>query len=504
MKTVQAIKTKPTKSPGIKHMQLEKHEGDFRHNDQSLINASPKAQARSIDHCDPNFIEGVLREISTLKRDQKNLADTNAALVRSIAETRQQAAEAEAENRAKGAFLANISHEIRTPLNAILGMAHLLCRTQLSDQQHNLLEKLGRSADSLLGVTGDVLDFSKIEANKLRLEKKTFNLENIIEDVINLTALEAQQKHLELIVKIGRRVPRSLVGDPLRLSQVLTNLINNAIKFTHSGEVLIEADLLNQNTDQVSLSFSVSDTGIGISLDQQKILFQPFRQVDVSITRRYGGTGLGLAICSKLVEMMGGDIKVTSTPGAGSVFAFDAIFDKTESKPITVSTLFNTSQDILSPPASKIGKPSTTVADIAGTCAKSLAGTTVLLVEDHLINLEIAREILVQAGVHVLQALNGRQALKLCSECGKIDAILMDIQMPLMDGLQASRAIRRMGNKKQFAHLSAVPIIAMTAHGMKGDAEKSLSVGINVHVTKPFSPKHLLSTLCVWIKALAK
>jgi CheY-like chemotaxis protein len=382
-------------------------------------------------------------------------------------------------------------------------MAHLLSRTQLSPQQQNYLEKLGRSADTLLGGISDILDFSKIEANKLSLEKKTFNLEDVIEDAINLTALEAQQKDLKLIVKIDRRVPLDLVGDRLRLSQVLINLINNAVKFTYNGEVLIEAGLVHQTPDQVSLSFSVSDTGIGINVDQQKVLFLPFQQVDVSITRRYGGTGLGLAICSKLVKLMGGNIRVTSIPGTGSVFAFDAMFDKKESKPITASTLFNTTQAVLSPPSGKIGTPATTVTDIAGTWTKSLAGTTVLLVEDHLINLAIAREILEQAGVQVLQALNGRQALKLCSECGGIDAILMDIQMPLMDGLQASRAIRRMGNKKQFAHLSAVPIIAMTAHGMKGDAEKSLSVGINAHVTKPFSPKHLLSTLCLWIKALA-
>jgi PAS domain S-box-containing protein len=384
---------------------------------------------------------------------------------------------AEAASRFKSAFLADLSHEIRTPLNAIIGLGDLALHTNLTPQQQDYLTKIGTAAKSLFRYINDTLDFSRIEAGKLVLEHIDFSLKEILDRINALFGVLAREKGLELLNDIDRQIPESLVGDPLRLEQVLINLIGNALKFTHEGEVVLTASLLetNEASRQIVLCFSVKDSGIGMSSGQIESLFQPFTQADSSTTRCYGGSGLGLSICRNLVELMGGAIGAEGEPGRGSTFTFTATF--------------GLSARTVPLPAQR------------GTCAvvapkpEALRGARILLVEDQDINQQVARENLEGLGITVELARNGREAVELMAQRGdRFDGILMDIQMPVMDGYEATRLIR-----KQWP-IDRLPIIAMTAHVQAADREKCLQVGMNDHIAKPVDKADLYRCLLTWVR----
>lgn len=369
--------------------------------------------------------------------------------------------EAQLANRAKSEFLANMSHEIRTPMNAIIGFAHLLKKSPLSETAQKRLEKLQLSADALLALLNDILDFSKIEAGELQIEAVDFDLNEVLERVRAVTAHRAQSKGLSLSFKVGDEVPAALRGDPLRLGQVLINLVGNAVKFTEHGAIA-----LSVSGDADQLLIKVRDSGIGISPEQQARLFTPFRQADASTSRQYGGTGLGLAICAQLLALMKGRIEVESRLGEGSEFRCRL-------------PLIRAAGPITSEPA---------------LCASDfdLGGLQVLLVDDVDFNREIASSVLQSAGAEVFAANSGPAALDLLeTRLGDhaLDVVLMDIQMPGMDGLEVARRIRSKPNWQQ------VPIIAMTAHAMRDEVREFLAAGMQDHIAKPFEPAQLLSKM---------
>ena len=521
---------------------------------------------------------------------------------------------AEAASHIKDEFLANMSHELRTPMNAVIGLSHLCLQTELSGKQQDYLQKIHSSAKSLLGILNDILDVSKIEAGKMELDRIPFELDDVMDNLATILGVKAQEKNLELLIETSPDVPSILVGDPLRLGQVLINLAGNAVKFTPKGEVVVSAELEKEEGDQVILRFTVKDTGIGMSQPEIEKLFRPFTQADTSITRKFGGTGLGLTISKRLIEIMGGKIWVESTPGLGSRFIFtvscfkaekqadiphteftglggmrvlavddsensllimknylesfsfdvsvasngrdalstvrkankegrpfnlaildwkmpqmsglelarelrempeltvkpkvlmiagygqsgipalinDKVIDGVLEKPFKQKKLFDSIANIFGLEKWATGKFRIIGAQFNPALVAQVKGAYLLLVEDNEINQQVARELLESFGIRVAMAENGEEAIARLQE-EPFDGVLMDMQMPVMDGITATREIRK------NPALANLPIIALTANVYVSEQNAFLAAGMNDHIGKPLDPDRLIATLAKWI-----
>jgi len=546
----------------------------------------------------PEFGDGTMFDVTEQKKAELALAEAMRA--------------ADAANQAKGDFLANMSHEIRTPMNAIMGLSDLALRTELSPKQEDYLGKIHSSAEALLGIINDILDFSKIEAGKLDMEALPFEIDRVLDNLATVVTVKTQEKGLELLFSRAPDVPPVLVGDAMRLGQVMVNLVNNAVKFTESGEIVVQIEVTDHRDDEVTLRFSVRDTGIGMNEEQQGRLFKSFSQADTSTTRKYGGTGLGLAISKQLVEMMGGEIHVESEPGVGSNFIFTAnlgigeeqdgrshipitdlqhmhalvvddnstsreilttylesftfevtaakdaeaairilesgqdtpelivmdwlmpgmngleaaqkikqdlklpkdphiiivtafgtsglsdkpgaeFVDKLLAKPVSPSHLFDAVMDAFGQHVARDGMQHLSGRQAEMEALKPIQGASLLVVEDNEINQQVARELLEQALFNVDIANHGEEAIQMVDK-NQYDCVLMDVQMPVMDGFTATRELRK---DKRYKDL---PILAMTANATHEDRQRCEEAGMDDHIAKPVIPKVLFETLLKWVE----
>ena len=409
---------------------------------------------------------------STRKDELGVLHNALESLVQSLQKMLETSQEA---SKLKSQFLANMSHEIRTPLNAIVGMTYLsLADSSLSITEHGYLEKIQVAAKSLLGIINNILDISKIEAGMFELDATPFDLRGTINNIIIIHQEVAHAKNIDLVMKYMPDTPQHFIGDPLRIGQVINNLVGNAIKFTEYGGVTIRCSLVDEGAlseDDVKIMINVSDSGIGIASEVVGLLFQPFTQADASITRKFGGTGLGLAISDKIVRMMCGTFVVESTPNMGTTFSFTMELkkDKAPTSVITQNISFREALENL-----------------------DLQGKTILIAEDNQVNQYIMKKFLLPTKAEILLVENGQQAVDTASD-RHLDLIFMDVQMPVMDGIQATKEIRKLADHDRL------PIIAVTANAMKEDKDEAFASGLNDYITKPVEPFQIIAMLEKWL-----